>query len=225
MVSSHNLHCTYPSKDNEIQTVPDHLVEVQHGAERNGEKIGIKNLAGISGLLHDIGKYTEQFLNYIQEAVANPDKPPRRGSVDHSTAGGKLIHERYHTSEATPQAKCTAEWIANCIISHQGLRDYISPDQTSPYIERVATKELKQYEQAKNFTSTPPPEHLDTLFERATSELQHYIQIIKQHKLSPITGSLLMKYMFSCLIDADRTNTRLLRKMSPQANPSIIDHF
>lgn len=211
-------------KDNKIQTVPDHLVEVQHGAEQAGEKIGIKNLAGISGLLHDMGKYTELFCNYIQEAVANPDKPPRRGSVDHSTAGGKLIHERYHTSEATPQAKCTAEWIANCIISHhQGLRDYISPDQTSPYLERVVTRELKQYEQAKEeFYKHTSPKHLDVLFELATSELQHYIQIIKQHKLSPITGSLLMKYMFSCLIDADRTNTR--RFEENETSTESIDH-
>lgn len=61
-----------------------------------------------------------------------------------------MIHERYHISQAALQFKVTAEWIANCIISHhQGLRDYVSPDQTSPYIERVVTKELKQYQQAK----------------------------------------------------------------------------
>ncbi|MEY8743968.1 hypothetical protein AB9M62_31910 [Bacillales bacterium AN1005] len=59
-------------KDNEIQTVQDHLNEVQRGAERAGEKICIKNLAGITGLLHDMGKYTDEFLSYIQEAVARP---------------------------------------------------------------------------------------------------------------------------------------------------------
>ncbi|MGR6542166.1 CRISPR-associated helicase Cas3' [Paenibacillus tundrae] len=210
--------------DNEIQTVQDHLYEVQQGAERAGEKIGIKNLAGITGLLHDMGKFTDEFLNYIQEAVANPDKPPRRGSVDHSTAGGKLIHERYHTNATTPQSRVTAEWIANCIISHhQGLRDYISPDQTSPYIERVVTKELNQYEQSKEeFYKHTPSEHLDALFELATAELQHYIQIIKDHKLPPITGSLLIKYMFSCLIDADRTNTRLFEEN--EISSKSIDH-
>lgn len=208
-------------KDREIQTVQDHLTEVQQGAERAGEKIGIKNLAGIAGLLHDMGKNTDEFLHYIREAVSNLDKPPRRGSVDHSTAGGRLIHERYHTSDTTPQSKVTAEWIANCIISHhQGLRDYISPDQTSPYIERVVTKELKQYEQAKEeFYKHTSPEHLDTLFELATSELQHYIKIIKDHKLPPITGSLLMKYMFSCLIDADRSNTRRFEENETSSEP------
>ncbi|MEK4372396.1 CRISPR-associated helicase Cas3' [Paenibacillus sp. FSL R5-0473] len=204
-------------KDGEIQTVQDHLVEVQQGAEQAGEKIGVRYLAGIAGLLHDMGKNTDAFRNYIQEAVAHPDAPPRKGSVDHSTAGGKLLHHRYHVSGATAQDKYTAEWIANCIISHhQGLRDYISPDKTSPYLERVVSKELEHYEQAKEeFFKLNPPERLDKLFELATSELQQYIQIINKHKLPRIAGSLLIKYIFSCLIDADRTNTRQFEENEP----------
>lgn len=59
-------------KDNEIQTVQAHLIEVRLGAEQAGEKIGIKNLAGITGLLHDMGKNTELFRDYIQEAAKKP---------------------------------------------------------------------------------------------------------------------------------------------------------
>ncbi|WP_340032056.1 CRISPR-associated helicase Cas3' [Paenibacillus sp. FSL K6-1122] len=197
-------------KDGRIQTVQDHLVEVKQGAEQAGEKIGVKYLAGIAGLLHDMGKNTDLFRNYIQEAVANPDAPPRKGSVDHSTAGGKLLHSLYHGSGTTLESKYTAEWIANCIISHhQGLRDYISPDKTSPYMERVISKELDQYEQAKEeFFKHNAPDLLNHMFKQAIEELQRYIKIIKEHKLPPIAGALLIKYMFSCLIDADRTNTR-----------------
>lgn len=204
-------------KDGEIQTVQDHLTEVQQGAERAGEKIGVKYLAGIAGLLHDMGKNTDVFRNYIQEAVAHPDAPPRRGSVDHSTAGGKLLHSLYHGAGSTVEAKYTAEWIANCIISHhQGLRDYISPDKTSPYLERVISKEIDQYEQAKEeFFKHNPPDELDHMFNQATEELQRYIQIINEHKLPRIAGALLIKYMFSCLIDADRTNTRRFEENEP----------
>ncbi|MGE6577998.1 CRISPR-associated helicase Cas3' [Paenibacillus xylanexedens] len=196
--------------DGRIQTVQDHLVEVKQGAEQAGEKIGVKYLAGIAGLLHDMGKNTDLFRNYIQEAVANPDAPPRKGSVDHSTAGGKLLHSLYHGSGTTLESKYTTEWIANCIISHhQGLRDYISPDKTSPYMERVISRQIDQYEQAKEeFFKHNLPGQLDHMFKQATQELQGYIQIIKEHKLPPIAGALLIKYMFSCLIDADRTNTR-----------------
>ncbi|KOY12999.1 CRISPR-associated helicase/endonuclease Cas3 [Paenibacillus xylanivorans] len=206
-------------QDGAIQTVQDHLIEVQQGAERVGEKIGVKYLAGIAGLLHDLGKNTDQFRDYIQDAVANPDAPPRKGSVDHSTAGGRLLHRRYHHKAASAEVKSTVEWIANCIISHhQGLRDYVSPEKTSPYIERVVTKQLDQYEQAEEeFFKHNSPEQLDEMFKQATDELQQYIQIIKKHKLPPIAGSLLIKYIFSCLIDADRTNTRRFEENEPQA--------
>ncbi|WP_458122970.1 hypothetical protein [Paenibacillus sp. Z3-2] len=44
----------------------------------------------------------------------------------------------------------TAEWLANCIISHhQGLRDYVSPDRESPYLKLVQNNDLPHYEQAK----------------------------------------------------------------------------
>ncbi|WP_433922694.1 CRISPR-associated helicase Cas3' [Paenibacillus taichungensis] len=209
-------------KDGKVQTVQDHLVEVQQGAEQAGEKIGVKYLAGIAGLLHDMGKNTDLFRNYILEAVANPDAPPRKGSVDHSTAGGKLLHSLYHGSGTTLESKYTAEWIANCIISHhQGLRDYISPDKASPYMERVISRELDQYEQAKEeFFKHNPLDQLNHMFEQATQELQGYIQIIKEHKLPPIAGALLIKYMFSCLIDADRTNTSRFEE-----NETMADEF
>ncbi|MDG0809691.1 HD domain-containing protein [Cohnella rhizosphaerae] len=50
----------------------------------------MKHIAGLAGLLHDMGKYTGEFKAYLEQAVAHPDRPPRRGSVDHSTAGGKV---------------------------------------------------------------------------------------------------------------------------------------
>lgn len=202
--------------DGQIQTVQEHLLAVQDYAEQAGAKIGFRYFAGLTGLLHDLGKNTEAFGTYIQQAVSstNTVDAPRRGSVDHSTAGGRLIHSRYHHKSAKTEHKYTAEWLANCIISHhQGLRDYISPDRNSPYLERVEYRELKQYEDAvEEFFRHVPPEKLDDLFARATEEFKRYVLFIKQHRLPPIVSTLLLKYIFSCLIDADRTNTRLFEE-------------
>lgn len=60
-------------RDGKIQTVQEHLEEVRRLSEQFGEKIGVKHLAGLAGLLHDLGKNTEAFKQYIQDAVANPD--------------------------------------------------------------------------------------------------------------------------------------------------------
>lgn len=198
--------------DGEVQTVNEHLRAVQANCERYGGKIGAKHLAGLAGLLHDVGKNTNGFKTYIELAAANPDAPPRRGSVDHATAGGRLLYRRYHRKAVTYKDKLAAEWIGDCIISHhQGLRDYLDPDATSPFLERVAlkTRGMEEYAQAEAvLLESIPSAELDRIFEQAKEEVQNILNLIETNRLPSITASLAIKYIFSCLIDADRTNTR-----------------
>lgn len=198
-------------KDGQIQTVHDHLKEVSVLCERFGDKIGVKYLAGLAGLLHDLGKNCNEFKEYILEAVANPDNPPRRGSVDHSTAGGRLVYQRYYTDQKSVDEKLAVEWIAMCIISHhQGLRDFLTPLSKSSFLERVSEKELKEYENAVStfFETQVSEKEFDEYFAKAKAEVLEIIKAIRNKELQPISASLIIKYMFSCLIDADRTNTR-----------------
>ncbi|MDE7553259.1 hypothetical protein [Bacillus tropicus] len=39
--------------DKQVQTVEEHLLEIKELAESYGEKIGIKHLAGLAGMLHN----------------------------------------------------------------------------------------------------------------------------------------------------------------------------
>lgn len=206
-------------KDGKIQTVKEHLKEVKEGCEQLGGKIGASHLAGLAGWLHDLGKNTTAFKNYIQLAVAaandeDASKAPKRGSVDHSTAGGRLVYRRYHKKSTKNTDKMAAEWIANCIISHhQGLRDFIDPSKTSPFLKRVDEKkevDIEQgYEQANAvFFEQHTEAELDSYFAKAAAELEQLIKVMQKYKLPRITCSLLIKYIFSCLIDADRTNSR-----------------
>lgn len=198
-------------KDGEVQTVEEHLREVNELCEQFGSKIGVKHLAGLSGLLHDLGKNTNNFRNYIQEAVSNSDNPPRKGSVDHSTAGGRLIYQRFYDKQNSLVDKLAAEWIAMCIISHhQGLRDFLTPQLASSFLERVSEKELVEYEHAVStfFEIQITEKKLDQYFESAKAEIIEILNLIKDNQLQPIAVSLIIKYIFSCLIDADRTNTR-----------------
>lgn len=198
--------------DNRIQTVSEHLKAVQAGCEAYGARIGVQHLTGLAGLLHDLGKNTMDFKTYIQEAIAHPDNPPRKGSVDHSTAGGRFLYRRYYKKAKTHVEMLAVEWIANCIISHhQGLRDYLDLNLNSPFFERVALKKegMKGYEEAEAiFWADRTPEELDHYFAEASQEVTRVLDTIRIHKLPPITSTLLIKYVFSCLIDADRTNTR-----------------
>jgi CRISPR-associated endonuclease/helicase Cas3 len=193
--------------DGEVQTVQEHLKEVQELAGRFGDKIGMKYLAGLAGLLHDLGKNTNEFKHYIQQAVANPDNPPRKGSVDHSTAGGRLLYQRFYTGAKKADEKLAVEWLAMCILSHHsGLRDFLTPQSTSSFLERVSDKELTEYDHAVTtfFDIQISKKEFDLHFHKAKVELLALLPSIKKH----MTASLLIKYIFSCLIDADRSNTR-----------------
>lgn len=200
--------------DGKIQSVEAHLLEVKVLAESFGAKVGIKHIAGLAGLLHDMGKYTHAFREYIQQAVQNPDSPPKRGSVDHSTAGGKLLFEMFHTGAPSRYDWILAEIVGNAILSHHGyLLDFLSPDLESPYLQRVEKKELDEFDRAKrHFLANVMNEtEFRSYVARASDELQGFMT-----KPSPISDEskvmFLTKFVFSALIDADRTNTRIFEE-------------
>jgi CRISPR-associated endonuclease/helicase Cas3 len=198
--------------DGEIQTVQEHLDAVRILSEKFGEKIGVKYLAGLSGMLHDLGKNTIKFRNYIQDAVANPDNPPTKGSVDHSTAGGRLLYRRFYNKQSTSIEKLAVEWMAMSIISHHGgLRDFLTPDLVSDFLRRVSDKEIPEFEEAVAafFKKQIPESEFEEYFEMAKNEVISILKNIKENKLNPITTSFVIKFIFSSLIDADRTNTRM----------------
>ncbi|MFD2672615.1 CRISPR-associated helicase Cas3' [Marinicrinis sediminis] len=206
-------------QDQENQSVETHLDEVKELSEQFGQKIGVKYLAGLAGLLHDLGKNTEAFKQYIKAVVENPVEAPRKGSVDHSTAGGKLLYELYYREEATLYEKLAVEWTAMCIISHhQGLRDFLTPQLTSTFLERVSHKELPEFNQAREtfLNQQMTVEQLTDYFHQAVEEIKTIIGLMKENTLHPISLSLVIKYIFSCLIDADRTNTRKFEEGNSQ---------
>ncbi|SHH45266.1 CRISPR-associated helicase/endonuclease Cas3 [Virgibacillus chiguensis] len=207
--------------DNEIQTVKDHLLEVQALAEKYGDPIGLKHLCGLAGLLHDFGKYSEEFLHYIHAAVYHPEDAPKRGSVDHSTAGAKLLYTLLHTKDMTPSKALVAEVVGNAIISHHSyLHDFLTPELESKYLTRVRDKPLHEFDQMKEnfFVNVMKKNELDQYIEKATQELLPFIQNVPKED----TEKQLMfvtKFVFSALIDADRTNTRLFEEDETPLNP------
>lgn len=193
-------------QDKAVQTLREHLLGVQSLAERFGDKLGLRHVAGLAGLLHDLGKYTDKFQNYINRAAFYPEElGVRRGEVDHSTAGGRLLFSILHRQDSSPYEKLLAEIVGNVIISHHSnLQDYISPSIESDYLRRVQDKDLPQYELAvaRFYEDTMPKDQFDKYITAALEELKQFTD----H--SPTQSFFVTKYIFSCLIDADRTDTR-----------------
>ncbi|WP_017472785.1 CRISPR-associated helicase/endonuclease Cas3 [Amphibacillus jilinensis] len=197
------------SFDGEIQTVRQHLTETCQLAEAIGKKINVQYLAGLAGLLHDMGKYTTEFKEYILAAVQNPDNPPKRGTVDHSTAGGRLLFEHYYGKYNTVE-DIMVEVVGNAILSHHGyLQDYITPDLELKFLHRIKEKELKGYNEAKVnfFREVLTIEDFQSYVVKAIEDLKNFISRINVGELNS-SIMFLTKYIFSALIDADRTSTR-----------------
>ncbi|WP_195572562.1 CRISPR-associated helicase Cas3' [Paenibacillus sp. 1001270B_150601_E10] len=213
-------------RDGIVQTVETHLLEVKALAESYGEKLNIRHVAGLAGMLHDMGKYTNKFSEYIVAATSNSVVlKPKRGEVDHSTAGGKLLYEWFHTKNISKLKGILAEVVGNAIISHHSyLKDYLSPDLQSDYLKRVRdkVKGLEEYEHSKEafFNKVMCEQEFHDYVDQAALELETFLTV-------PSSGSIEMKLMFltkvifSMLIDADRTNTRMFEENKP--HESAID--
>lgn len=206
-------------KDGQVQTVREHSRNVAKLASRLGNKIGAKHLAFISGYFHDIGKLSTEFSDYIlSEVNRDKDSKSRRGSVDHSTAGGKLLYHCFHENATSVPRKMVTEIVTNVILSHHtGLLDYLSLDGSSDYLRRVTEKEILEYEGIKqDVFESFSYSYISNVLRKGEVELE---KILKKNSKSSrdcfLTISFLTKYLFSCLIDADRTDARCFEENIP----------
>lgn len=212
------------SSDGQIQTIEEHLQEVKGLAEGYGKSLGVSHIAGVAGLLHDLGKYSEEFQVYLIDAVNHPEAPPKRGSVDHSTAGGRLLYHRYHMGKIDRYKGILAEIVGNAIISHHSyLHDYLNPELESDYLYRVAEKEIKHQKTCERlfFERIMSEQDFDLYVEQAAKELEHYLATASSFTWEQ-KCMYLTKFIFSTLIDGDRTNTRMFEESSAAAPP--LDH-
>ncbi|WP_427110714.1 CRISPR-associated helicase Cas3' [Lysinibacillus xylanilyticus] len=202
------------TSDGAEQLLVDHLKEVQYIAEEIGQKIGLKHVTGLAGMLHDMGKFSDAFQEYIREAVANPSNPPKRGSVDHSTAGGKFLME--HFQRVNP---FLVECVANAIFSHHGqLLDMVDMDGLSPFVNRMTSEKNIYLSQVKQrfLQNVYDLSYMKNYIKKAAKELETYLESkLKNTKTNEEAANVIQKetslitiFIFSALIDADRRNSR-----------------
>ncbi|MTD42088.1 CRISPR-associated helicase Cas3' [Erwinia sp. CPCC 100877] len=204
--------------DGEEQLLKDHLMQSAELSGNWGKKLGLEKTCYLAGLLHDLGKYSDEFQDYIKQAAIDPTSVIR-GSVDHSTSGGKLLYDYCHQSSNNEIQQLLAEIVGNAIISHhsgKGLRDYLTAEGEirSVYLERVAEKKLEDYEVVKDrfFTDCCSEKMFKQLLIDAEEELQKFYIKNNVAQVTPHETFFVIKFSYSCLLDADRTNTMLFEE-------------
>jgi len=211
--------------DGEIQSVVDHLLEVAELSRRFAQKLGVPDLGELLGLLHDFGKYSQEFQGYIKSGTGllNPDIDDDyvdalslKGKIDHSSAGAQWIWEQFRKYKAGkyPAGKYASQIMALCLASHHsGLIDCLKPDGKVGFLERVAKSDDRTHlQECLQVADNEIRQRLEAL---ATTErikdCLDFILGLESHGLSATVRAfrvgLWTRFLFSCLIDADRIDS------------------
>lgn len=201
-------------KDGKPQLLTDHLNAVSELCSEFLNSIGLSESGKLIGLLHDLGKYNEEFQYYLLSncGFIKPGEPNYRKpepKIDHATVGAQFCNEIL--KEHLP-VKDTLEMAM--IAHHGGLYDMIDKTGGTPFHERL-NKVLKQKSGSlAAIKDNAEPKILKEAQKIIDSKqiagefepIYRYIEKIKSAEAQCMFCYLLLRFVYSSLIDADRTN-------------------
>lgn len=209
------------SSDGEIQSVEQHLLETAEFSKSFASAIGLPACGKLLGLCHDLGKYSTKFQNYIRDgsglngAAARISAEADRGRIDHATAGAQQIWTALASGGKTK--RLIGQILSVAVMSHHsrdGMKDFVSLDGKSPFLNRLAREEkgtfrLESVQNADPLILSEINRLLDS--QELIDDFKFIARGIKDSNEGLTTllfsYSLLTRFLFSCLLDADRLST------------------
>ncbi|MEH0665899.1 CRISPR-associated helicase Cas3' [Vibrio scophthalmi] len=163
-LSPRDLYIAHPDHEHgQHQSVKQHLQAVSEITANLATKLGFAEQGRLIGLMHDFGKYSRAFQNYMRLIVAeqtgyNPDHDEGsaesstskylKGKIDHSSAGAQWVFKALCThlgrlqqqdQKLVPYGLAITQALSMCIASHHsGLIDSLSES------ENVFAKRIKK---------------------------------------------------------------------------------
>lgn len=209
-------------RDGQEQYLNEHLYGVGANAYKFANKIGLGHYGELIGLLHDIGKFSDEFQNYFRSAVGiiNQDEDEyvdskgMKGKIDHSTAGAQFVIQAF-TNKGN-EGKLIGQILALCIASHHsGLIDCLSPEGENSFLKRMnkldskthlnevlGKKDKGVFREVDRILSSP-----SILHDLKTFLVNVHDKDENSKTTTFFKQGLLIRMLFSCLIDADRLDT------------------
>lgn len=193
----------------DIQFLEQHLFNVEQLSDVNCPLQLMKNLAVITAILHDAGKFSLEFREYMQAVIASNGEAVRR-KVDHSTAGGRII-------QGLLPGTLLAKMVSTAVYCHHGLQDCIDLESASSLEEEREKKEIDMQTICSSFFELYPVEKL----KKYCIQAQDDVQILKD-KIKSIVKSggreciygrksfflgMYERMLISLLLDSDWTDT------------------
>ena len=177
---------TFGENKEDWQLLFDHLTQTAELAYKFGKDSGLSEIAYLTGMLHDIGKYSYAFQKRLLGCS---------GHVDHSTAGGREI------CDFTRNDKLKAiigNLIAYCVVGHHsGLPDYGS----SVDLDTEGTLKARLKKNLEEYSVYQKEINLDKI------KFPEFKPLRPSTKTGGFTISFFTRMLFSCLVDADYQDT------------------
>lgn len=215
--------------DGFTQALRSHLLETAEIAQLLANKLDLPLVGKLLGLLHDFGKYSADFQKYIKSHLKNldfdRDDTQDRGKVDHSTAGAQWIYRKLRQFSLPKPTSTERDYSAGelfgqilglCIASHhgQGLIDCLDPEGNTVWLKRFQKED--KYTHLEECIKNADPiilqsaENLvnEELFKQLLKALLPVLKLPKdKDKIKEFYLGCFTRFLFSCLIDADRINS------------------
>lgn len=195
------------------QTAEEHCRGTAQYAAAALEPARLSASGYLAGLIHDAGKFTCRFQNYMM------DEHGIRGSVNHTFAGVRLLFERYWKQDADDYSDTVCELLAVAAGSHHGLFDCVDERRQNGLRHRLSKEDI-DYDEAVNgfFAHCAAPEELDCLFCAAWEEMSPVLEHIcdmtddnvsadQYETETAFYAGLLARLMLSGVIEGDRRDT------------------
>ena len=206
------------------QLLIDHLLETSSISGQLAAKLNLGFVGELLGLMHDFGKYSRKFQKYIHDETGlfNPDlddeeSTPNGSKVDHSTAGAQWVYRELRKFGAEQGiGELFGQMLGLCIASHhgEGLIDCLDGEGNPKWIERFnKTDELTHLvECERNADEVVQQKAYELAGENLIRSLLKAVKPIlfdqtTNSKIKEFYLGCLTRFLFSCLIDADRINS------------------
>ena len=194
-----------------IQSCKDHSIHIANIAMNDIKDVDFGYTAYLAGLLHDSGKFTEEFKKYILEASAGLGV--KKGSVIHSFCGVRYLLSKYHNpKDAYSYTAIAAEIISYAIGAHHGLFDCFDCNKSNGFVHRIEKQPEYDQKAIRNFFNECVDEAaVEEYIKRASEEVERFFLKVagfcSSNRETFIYIGLLARLVCSAVIDGDRRDT------------------